>query len=1006
MRHLSNRKLSFFATLAAVAALALPQLHAQTVGTLKGTITDPSAAVVPNADVHVTGAGGQAHDAKTDGKGQYTVALPPGQYSVQVTSPGFIAATKQDVAVTNGQATSLDIALEISVSAAQVDVSASGVGAVAVDPSQNSSAIVLDQSDLNALPDDPDDLAQQLSSMAGPSAGPNGAQIFVDGFSGGQLPPKSSIREIRINSNPFASEFDSPGFGRIQVFTRPGTDNYHAGAFFTYGNHALDTRNPFVNGDMPNYDNRQISGNASGPLGKHLSWSLDVGQRKFNTAQLINAIVLGPGPTFTPTTFNQTYATPSTNLQINPRLDIALNNNNTLVLRYFRSTGSSENGVGNFNLPSQVTYGTNRYNTAQITETMVIGTKSVNEILFQINDSRNNSNAAGFSGPTVNVASAFTSGGSSAANYNRNRQYELTESNTITAGAHTLKVGARVRQVELRTQSISNYNGTYTFTTPQNSSAPCLAGYDNPTSINVYQQTQIMLAAGIPMSEILSEGCGPSSYSLNAGPTQFGKNQFDAGIFGQDDWRVRPNFTLSSGLRYEMQTNVSDHFDLAPRVAISWAPGGKQGAQSKTVLRAGSGLFYTRFPLNDVLNTYRYNGFGQQNYDISSAAAKNDPVALALAQQALAYYSTSTGFPPLSLLAANGQAVYKIDGNLRGSYMIQSAASIERSLPGRTTMTVNVTDSRGVHDMRTRQINAPFPGTSTLPYPDQSYIYLYEDSGIYKELQVVTSANTRLNSHISLNGFYAWSDYHSNTNGLLSDQYNAALDWGRAAIPTNRVNIFGTVGLPFGWTGSPIFSWNSATRYNITSGYDFNGDGVNNDRPAFAAPGADCNSPTIKCTAFGNFNIAPGPGDTIIPINYGVGPSQWRVDLRLSRNFGWGEKKGAGGGPQGGPGGGYGGPRDGGGPRGGGGGPRGGFGGPGGGFGGFGSVSGVAHKYTLGLTIQATNIFNHVNLANPIGSLNSPFFGESLNAVSFGQGLGSGGVTGNRRIQFTLRFNY
>ena len=1007
MRHLSNRKLSFFATLAAVAALALPQLHAQATGTLKGIITDPSAAVVPNADVHVTGAGGQAHDAKTDGKGQYTVALPAGQYTIQVSSPGFVAATKQDVAVANGQATSLDIALDIAVAAAQVDVSASGVGAVAVDPSQNSSAIVLDQSDLNALPDDPDDLASQLSSMAGPSAGPNGAQIFVDGFSGGQLPPKSSIREIRINSNPFASEFDSPGFGRIQVFTRPGTDSYHVGAFFTYGNHALDTRNPFVNGDMPNYDNRQISGNASGPLGKHLSWSLDVGERKFNTAQLINAIVLGPAPTFTPTTFNQTFATPSTNLQINPRLDIALNNNNTLVMRYFRSTGSNENGVGNFSLPSQVAYGTNRFNTAQITETMVIGTKSVNEILFQINDSRNNSNASGFNGPTINVASAFTSGGSSAANYNRNRQYELTESNTITLGPHTLKLGARARQVQLRTQSISNYNGTYTFTTPQNPNASCLAGYDNPTSINVYQQTQIMLAAGDSMSDILNQGCGPTSYSLNAGPSQFGKNQFDAGIFAQDDWRVRPNFTLSTGLRYEMQTNVSDHFDLAPRVAISWAPGGKQGKQSKTVLRAGSGLFYTRFPLNDVLNTYRYNGFGQSNYDISSASAKNDPVALALAQQALAYYSTSTGFPPLSLLAANGQSVYKIDSNLRGSYMIQSAASIERSLPGRTTVTVNVTDSRGVHDMRQRQINAPLPGTSVLPYPDQGYIYLYEDSGIYKELQVVTSANTRVNSHISLNGFYAWSDYHSNTNGMLSDQYNAALDWGRAPVPANRVNIFGTVGLPMGWTGSPIFSYNSASRFNITSGYDFNGDGVNNDRPAFAAPGADCNAPTIKCTAFGNFNIAPGPGDRIIPINYGAGPSQWRVDLRLSRSFGWGEKKGAGGGPQGGgPGGGFGGgPRGGGGGERGGGGPRGGFGGPGG-FGGFGTVGGVAHKYTLGLTIQATNIFNHVNLANPIGSLNSPFFGESLNSVSFGQGLGGGGVTGNRRVQFTLRFNY
>src|ERR1035437_9769099 len=237
--------------LAVLSAIFAQCAMAQGVGSIRGTVTDPSAAVVPNADVRITGAG-QTRDEKTDGKGQYTSSVPPGQYTVRVTAPGFVAATKQNFTVTTGQASALDIALEISVAAAQVDVSASGDSAVAVDPSQNAGALVLATSELAALPDDPDDLAEQLTAMAGPSAGPNGAQIFVDGFSGGQLPPKSSIREIRINSNPFASEFDSPGFGRIQVLTRPGTDSYHASAFIIYGDHDLDTRNPFVQGAMPN----------------------------------------------------------------------------------------------------------------------------------------------------------------------------------------------------------------------------------------------------------------------------------------------------------------------------------------------------------------------------------------------------------------------------------------------------------------------------------------------------------------------------------------------------------------------------------------------------------------------------------------------------------------------------------------------------------------------------------------------------------------------------------
>jgi hypothetical protein len=593
------RKIGFSTVLLAFAAATA---FAQGTGTIRGTVTDPSAASVPNAAVHVTGAG-QTRDSKTDAQGQYTVSVPPGQYSVQITAPGFVTATKPNIAVSTGQASSLDIALDIFASATQVDVTASGVGAVSVDPSQNASAIVLSQADTDALPDDPDDLQAQLTAMAGPAAGPNGAQIFVDGFSGGQLPPKSSIREIRINSNPFASEFDSPGFGRVQVFTKPGTDSFHASAFFIYGDHALDTRNPFVIGAMPNYDNRQVSGNVSGALGSKLSWFLDLSQRNFNTAQLINAQTLGPAPTYAITTYNSTYPTPSKNYQINPRLDYAINSSNTLVLRYSRSSGANENGVGGFNLPSQIAYGTNKFTTVQATETKVIGTKSVNEILFQFNDFRQNSSAAGFGGPTINVASAFTSGGNTAANFNRNRGYELQENNTITQGKHTMKFGSRLRENEVSVQSTSNFNGTYTFTTPQvTADAPCLSGYTNPNSLDVYQATELLLQQGLPMSTILAEGCGPSSYSLNAGPTLFGKKQFDAAVYGQDDWRLRPNMTLSAGLRFESQSNISDKSDFAPRISASWAPGGKAGKASKTVFRGGWGVFYYRFPLNDVLN--------------------------------------------------------------------------------------------------------------------------------------------------------------------------------------------------------------------------------------------------------------------------------------------------------------------------------------------------------------------------------------------------------------------
>ena len=130
-------------------------------------------------------------------------------------------------------------------------MSESATGQVSVDPSSNVGALVLKNEDLEALPDDPDDLQSDLEALAGPAAGPNGAQFFIDGFSGGQLPPKSSIREIRINSNPFSSEFDRPGFGRIEIFTKPGLTNFTARRSSITATEIFDSRNPFLDRDKP-----------------------------------------------------------------------------------------------------------------------------------------------------------------------------------------------------------------------------------------------------------------------------------------------------------------------------------------------------------------------------------------------------------------------------------------------------------------------------------------------------------------------------------------------------------------------------------------------------------------------------------------------------------------------------------------------------------------------------------------------------------------------------------
>ena len=214
-------------------------------GELRGQVTDPSGAVIPGATVLLTLPSGASLDTPTNKDGGYEFrGLAPGQYTVKAVAKGFRLFTQEGVTIVAGQTQKLDIPLKIEVTEEKVRVSDSPTQ-LDVNPSANAGAIILKGKDLDALSDDPDELAAELQALAGPSAGPNGGQIYIDGFTAGQLPPKSSIREIRINQNPFSAEFDKLGYGRIEIFTKPGTDQFHGQLFLTGNTAGLNARNPF-----------------------------------------------------------------------------------------------------------------------------------------------------------------------------------------------------------------------------------------------------------------------------------------------------------------------------------------------------------------------------------------------------------------------------------------------------------------------------------------------------------------------------------------------------------------------------------------------------------------------------------------------------------------------------------------------------------------------------------------------------------------------------------------
>src|SRR5229473_6021378 len=171
-------------------------LDAQTpTGGLHGVVTDPSGGVIAKASVRLTTTSGASLDTTTNRDGSYEFkGLVPGIYTVKAVAKGFAIFTQENVQIAVGQIQQLNIGLLIQVEEQKVEVTDSTTK-LDVDPSNNAGMVVLKGQDLEALSDNPDELQSELQALAGPSAGPNGGQIYIDGFTAGTLPPKASIRE-------------------------------------------------------------------------------------------------------------------------------------------------------------------------------------------------------------------------------------------------------------------------------------------------------------------------------------------------------------------------------------------------------------------------------------------------------------------------------------------------------------------------------------------------------------------------------------------------------------------------------------------------------------------------------------------------------------------------------------------------------------------------------------------------------------------------------------------
>jgi hypothetical protein len=668
---------------------------------------------------------------------------------------------------------------------------------------------------------------------------------LIDGFTGGRIPPKEQIQQIIIDNNPFSAEAN--GGTRITVITRPGTSKW-TGQFGGNLNSSVFNAATPASSTKPAREQETINSSAGGTVIPNVLAVTFTGQYIKTDAEG-NAIraVLPEGQSI-----NVGVLSPSTRRTAGVRGQLRLTKNHTLNFNLTYVTNEAKNqGTGGFNLAERAFNSSGRNWQAQLAELAILSEKIVNELRFQAIETDNQTNAV-TEAIAVNVAGAFNSGGAQNDSLSRNRSYQLGDTlRWALRPALNLQSGVEGNYERRHSVSQNNFLGVYTF-----------------ASLDDY-------VAG-----------RPQTFMQTSGNPVVDSRQYEFNAFVQADWRAARNVSVGLGARYVAQSNLHDYNNVAPTVSVAVQ------AARKTVFRAGSRLSYQTFALANTETILRNSGGATQT-------VLNIAFPTYIAGQA----------PPEAVRASvNAGSIYIRSSHLEAPYNISSLISLEQALPKGWRFAAGVDATRGEHLIRTRNINAPFPGTP-LPedllrrlnspdanlraaartevdrlrpyYPIVGNLYQFESSATSFSKNVTIrlytptiglpgTPGTLYLGHFAFGGTIAYTRGYSDDDlGTAPNQYDFSREWARSQNDQrNRIQAqfqmrpTATVGLlTFNITSG------SGRPYNLTTGRDDNGDQSSTDRPAgigrntLTAPGTynvDVTWNKIKTLKPGSRTSAPG----------------------------------------------------------------------------------------------------------------------------------------------------
>jgi hypothetical protein len=826
--------------------------QAVTSATLGGRVTDERGAAVSGASVVALNLDTeQQQSATSDEEGRYRfLYLPVGNYQLTAEREGFATALRR-LTLSVGQA--LDAPLLLTVANVEESVNVSESDAPVVELARTQIANTILPRDTDTLPLNGRnylDLALLAPGVSRTNTGSNqrfaetsavpgtGLSVagqrnlnntfILDGLSAnddaadlaGAFYSQEVVREFQVITSGGMSEFGRASGGVVNIITKSGANDLSGRLYGFARNQRFDARNPLASVRDP-LTQAQYGASLGGALKPHRTFFFtNFEQTRRNDAGTLT--ITPANAAAVNARLDQTgYAGARIQTGIFPagldstnlfgRLDHELTPRQHLMARYgfYRVESTNARNVGGLNAVSRGSSLDNRDQNIALAHVATLSAGALNEARFQFTRSRLDAPVNDDTAPAVNISGVASFGTATFSPLARALDvFEATDAFTIQRGAHTLKTGGQFLLNRVNVLFPGALGGVYTFAS--------LADFQAGRYIN-YQQ-----AFGAP--------------------SQFQSNP-NLGLFVQDEWRASEALTVNAGLRYDAQflpaPIETDANNFAPRLGLAYAPGDR-----RTVLRASVGFYFDRLPLRATSNALQRDGVRYRVAVLSFGQAG-----------APAFPSTLDAFPA-GLLTA----VTTIDPRIENSYSRQASLQLERELSRDASVTVGYLHLRGLHLILSRNVNVPTltaaearaRGVANLGRPDPRFanVTRFESSGESAYDALTVSLNRRAARGLSFRLAYTLSKAIDTSGNFFfstpQDNFNLRDERGLSDNDQrHRLTLSGSLEMPQpasqgashlrraagGFQLSYIFTYASATPFNIQTGADRNNDTNVNDRP-------------------------------------------------------------------------------------------------------------------------------------------------------------------------------